>query len=271
MFRPIIFDNYYTLRHFYFELDHTQTENLLSLFTRMRVKDNARSPFFTSKGKNVCVALPKTRKGTGGLDEIRIPGEHEDKGTEFGGERKSAVVSRRENSYASILDESGGTGLFSLSGTSHSLSEETEQKEFIPDQEELGYDVMKAAVPSSSGHGLSKEGGASTADLLVNDYGLSTEERVLLRLKKLALEQYSLNQSSKSAANEGAAPCMSEAPAENNKQIPEGPSSSQDITETTESFPDSGEVIKIAQYSRISSLLSSVSFFRWSDNLFVFL
>ncbi|CAA6661842.1 unnamed protein product [Spirodela intermedia] len=181
MFRPIISDNYYNTRHFYFELDHAQVRGLLSLFTCNQLKDNARSPFVTSKGKNVFAAMPTTRKGNEGFNETRIPGEREDTATEFGGGRKSAVVFRTENSYASlILVESGGNGLSSLNSTSNSSSEDRAQKQFISDQEELVYDMMKAHIPSTSGHGLSKEGEDSTLVLMIKE----VKERMTFLEKK---------------------------------------------------------------------------------------
>ncbi|CAA7398213.1 unnamed protein product [Spirodela intermedia] len=255
MFRPIISDNYYNTRHFYFELDHAQVRGLLSLFTRNQLKDNARSPFVTSKGKNVFAAMPTTRKGNEGFNETRIPGEREDTATEFGGGRKSAVVFRTENSYASlILVESGGNGLSSLNNTSNSSSEDRAQKQFISDQEEVVYDMMKAHIPSTSGHGLSKEGEDSTVDLPVNEYGLNPEERVLLKLKMLALERNSSNQLSKSAADEGAPTFVSKVLAEDDKQIPEGPSSSsQDTTELVQMIKELKERMTFLEKKQVES------------------
>ncbi|KAG4184350.1 hypothetical protein ERO13_A09G168100v2 [Gossypium hirsutum] len=66
-FRPIISDNYYCRNHFWFELDHVQTNNLMSLLASLAVSPSTYMPQNTAKWRNIFLPLPSS--GTKKEDE----------------------------------------------------------------------------------------------------------------------------------------------------------------------------------------------------------
>ncbi|XP_078445040.1 influenza virus NS1A-binding protein [Wolffia australiana] len=71
LFRPIISDNYYTSNHFYFELDHSQTRTLLSLFT-----PNS-SPVSSKDAANLAQIVQELKERVTSLEKTQAESEEE--------------------------------------------------------------------------------------------------------------------------------------------------------------------------------------------------
>lgn len=67
-FKPIITDNYYGPSHFWFELDHAQTNKLISLLASQAVA--SRVPQFTTKWRTFCTGL-SSLETSDGSDKIK--------------------------------------------------------------------------------------------------------------------------------------------------------------------------------------------------------
>lgn len=61
-FKPIIMDNYYSVNHFWFELDHAQTNNLISLLSSLAVAPTMSVPQYTSKWRTMYRSVPSPQK-----------------------------------------------------------------------------------------------------------------------------------------------------------------------------------------------------------------
>ncbi|KAK2981776.1 hypothetical protein RJ640_010293, partial [Escallonia rubra] len=61
-FKPIIMDNYYNDRHFWFELDHDQTNKLISLLSSVAINPRSSAPKNSAKWKNIVRSLPSPDK-----------------------------------------------------------------------------------------------------------------------------------------------------------------------------------------------------------------
>lgn len=77
-FRPIISDNYYCRNHFWFELDHVQTNNLMSLLASLPVSPSTYLPQNTAKWRNIFLPLPSssTKKEDEGFRPLAPEMEH---------------------------------------------------------------------------------------------------------------------------------------------------------------------------------------------------
>ncbi|KAL7611510.1 hypothetical protein Lser_V15G09061 [Lactuca serriola] len=82
-FKPVIADNYYEDKHFYFELDHHQTKKLMSLFTPSPVNPSASSSFSYSSQIATRNSFPlrqpnnfKNMNQTSGSSYASVVGQH---------------------------------------------------------------------------------------------------------------------------------------------------------------------------------------------------
>ncbi|KAK2981775.1 hypothetical protein RJ640_010292, partial [Escallonia rubra] len=65
-FKPIITDNYYIHRHFWFELDHAQTNRLLSLLSSAAIAPSSSAPQNSAKWRYIFRSLPSSDKSEEG-------------------------------------------------------------------------------------------------------------------------------------------------------------------------------------------------------------
>ncbi|KAK3032867.1 hypothetical protein RJ639_037044 [Escallonia herrerae] len=65
-FKPIITDNYYSHRHFWFELDHAQTNRLLSLLSSAAIAPSSSAPQNSAKWRYLFRSLPSSDKSEEG-------------------------------------------------------------------------------------------------------------------------------------------------------------------------------------------------------------
>ncbi|KAK3029499.1 hypothetical protein RJ639_037520, partial [Escallonia herrerae] len=65
-FKPIIMDNYYSHRHFWFELDHAQTNWLLSLLSSAAIAPSLSAPQNSAKWRYIFRSLPSSDKSEEG-------------------------------------------------------------------------------------------------------------------------------------------------------------------------------------------------------------
>uniref|UniRef100_A0A1D1YMQ1 Kelch-like protein 12 n=1 Tax=Anthurium amnicola TaxID=1678845 RepID=A0A1D1YMQ1_9ARAE len=246
-FRPIITDNYYSTRHFYFELDHAQVKGLLSLFTPTSPIGNAGVTSGASKRSNLLLTLPTVKRETVPLTDTKVPGERVGLAREYGRDPNSAVGLLSENKYASLISDERDNDKGSQTRASGASSEEGEIKETVSDWEDLVHDEIPI-VCSSSGQDLNVEGNTLVGVRFVNEGQVSNEERVLLKLQKLVLERNSLNQSCKDSADVSSMPLVSGTPADDNKQIPVVPSiSSEDGPSMAVQYPESSMLIQMVK------------------------
>lgn len=64
-FKPIIIDNYYSQTHFWFELDHAQTNKLMSLLSSLAVAPSTSLPQNVAKWRNLFKDMPLAHKEEG--------------------------------------------------------------------------------------------------------------------------------------------------------------------------------------------------------------
>ncbi|WOH08073.1 hypothetical protein DCAR_0727510 [Daucus carota subsp. sativus] len=64
-FKPIIVDNYYSATHFWFELDHVQTNKLMSLLSSLAVAPSTSLPQNVAKWRDLFEVIPLPHKGKG--------------------------------------------------------------------------------------------------------------------------------------------------------------------------------------------------------------
>ncbi|MQL91524.1 hypothetical protein Taro_024140 [Colocasia esculenta] len=245
-FKPIISDNYYRPHHFYFELDHTQLQGLLSLFAPMRLTGNTSLTYGAPKRNDLLKTLPTTKMKAEPLADAMVPGQQEEPASER--KRGPKLAFRiRENKYAPLLSDEIANNQGTQSRASSISSEDGGIKDHVSDWEDLANDDV-AAAPSSCSQGVNGEGKPLDRELVINgdQVTMTPEERVLVKLKKLALERNSLSQLSKDSADDDSAPYVSAMPSEDSKQIPDVPPiSSEDNMSTCDPCPNSAVLIRM--------------------------
>ncbi|XP_008799817.2 uncharacterized protein LOC103714378 [Phoenix dactylifera] len=193
-FKKVLADNYYTHRHFWFELDHAQARALIALFKSSSYPINTRLTPDVSNKTKFLISLPATRGSTTANMERTYA-----KVCELKKDLESSVDMVIENKFTSLGWDDGDLEPGSSSKTSSGAPDDMENK--VPQL----FSVWEEWVEKNE---LAKGSGASTyldgGNQILQEQQSGNEklapdmEMVLLKLKELSADHQPLN----SSANE---------------------------------------------------------------------
>nr|XP_010921050.1 actin-binding protein IPP [Elaeis guineensis]XP_010921051.1 actin-binding protein IPP [Elaeis guineensis] len=197
-YKKVIGDNYYTVKHFWFDLDHAQTRGLISLFAPSASVKLAPG----GSGKtNPFTSFPSTK-----LKAIANM-EHANNGS---GEPRRGSTSPADlldmNMFSSFTCDDGDREHASSSRTSTSAPEEREHKEPVSDWEDWD-DSVQGFHPDVSVR--LDEQGQSLSEHHFDKESKTAVQGMLHKLRELAAEHRQSTAPSKESINDGSIRCTS--------------------------------------------------------------
>ncbi|XP_058110442.1 uncharacterized protein LOC131253465 isoform X2 [Magnolia sinica] len=241
-FRPKISDNFFTASHFWFELDHSQVESLIKLFTPAPFSGNAVSSPITSKRNSLLNVLPAGKwQPIGGMNSTCFPSERMNSDTS--GSKKDLrplAGLAQANRYETLpWDDAGNNECGSSSKTSSSTHEDGEFKPIsewdLHDPEQVNMDfVSSSANPSLNGESQTfDEAGEKDVDI------------VLSKLKQLMADRERLNED---CSDDIAGPSVIRGIHQDDERFPGLPSDSEEyekiLSISSDPYPDIAQLRK---------------------------
>lgn len=146
-FRPIIADNYYNEHHFWFELDHAQTNKILSLLASLAVAPGTSALQNMAKSRTIFRAIPScyTREVSEEFSTLALEAEH-------------LSQSSQKSDSTDVAS--------SLDGENQSLESQSDLKEVKQEEKDLIYMKLKALALKDH---ISNEHKADAEDTVISN------------------------------------------------------------------------------------------------------